>query len=146
MEDYNDLTREMLPPSWAFCFIDGCQQACKCIRHISSRVIPSETTSGNAIYPTAINAGSCPHFKAIRKIHAAWGFDTLFEDVKMKDVATLRKAIKQYLGGHGTYYRYHNGEKLLTPEQQQWIVDLFKSQGYETSLKFDHYRDVYDFT
>ncbi len=134
----------MLPPAWAFCFIDGCPKASECILHISSSVIPSDKTSGNAIYPTAASTGSCPHFKAIKKIHAAWGFDTLFDNVKQKDVVALRNAIKQYLGGHGTYYRYHNGEKLLSPEQQQWVIDLFKRHGYDTNLKFDHYRDIYD--
>ncbi len=144
MEDYNDLTYDMLPQSWAFCFINGCKNEAECIRHISSCVIPSEATVGRAIYPTAVNTDPCPHFKPIRKIRAAWGFDTLFSEVKMKDSTPLRGAIKKYLGGHGTYYRYHNGERLLTPEQQQAILNLFKNRGYTTGLEFDHYCNVYD--
>ena len=144
MENHDDLTYEMLPSSWAFCFVDGCPKADDCIRHISSRVIPSGVTTGNAIYPTATNADSCPHFKAIRKIHVAWGFDTLFDEVRQKDSTALRNALKHYLGGHGTYYRYHNGEKKLTPEQQQWIINLFKNHGYVNNPEFDHYRYIYD--
>ena len=78
--------------------------------------------------------------------HAAWGFDTLFVDVKQRDASPLRSAIKDYLGGNGTYYRYHNGERLLTPEQQDHILGLFRQRGYTDNLRFDGYRDVYDFS
>ena len=50
-----------------------------------------------------------------------------------------------YLGGNTTYYRYHNGERLLTPEQQEWIINLFRRHGYTDELRFDEYRDLYDF-
>jgi hypothetical protein len=50
------------------------------------------------------------------------------------------------LGSHTSYYRYHRGEKLLTPEQQQWILDLFAQYGYTNELHFDSYRDMIDFS
>ena len=79
-------------------------------------------------------------------IHAAWGFNSLFEDVKHADYTPLRETIKNYLGSHTSYYRYHRGEKLLTPEQQQWILDLFAQYGYTNELHFDSYRDMIDFS
>lgn len=144
MEQYSDLTYDMLPPSWLFCFLDGCPKADGCIRHITNRFIQHGRTCGMAVYPSALNADECEHFKPIRKIHAAYGFSTIFSEVRRKDDMPLRSKIKKYLGGHGTYYRYHNGEKLLTPEQQEWIINLFRSYGYTENLTFDHYRDVYD--
>jgi hypothetical protein len=42
----------------------------------------------------------------------------------------MRAKIAEYLGGGGRYYRYRNGTKLLMPEQQQWIRNLFKRYGY----------------
>lgn len=63
-----------------------------------------------------------------------------------KDDTPLRDRIKAYLGGNTTYYRYHHGERLLTPEQQQWILDLFHRHGYTDGLHFDEYRDLYDFS
>ena len=32
------------------------------------------------------------------------------------------------------------------PEQQQWILDLFRELGYTDDLAFDGYKDIYDFT
>lgn len=149
MGQYSDFTYDMLPPSWLFCFLDGCSKAEQCVLHLSSTVIPDDRTVGYAVLPTALHlfqrdGGSCKYFKPIRKIHAAYGFNTIFKDVKRKDDSPIRERIKAYLGGHGTYYRYHNGKRLLTPEQQQWIIDLFHSYGYTENLVFDHYRDVYD--
>ena len=144
MENDNELTFDMLPPSWTFCFLAGCPHAEQCLRHITTRLIPNDKISGSAVYPTVLKNPKCPYFKAAGKIHAAYGFDTLFENVKSKDEKYLRDSIKDYLGGHGTYYRYRNGEKLLTPEQQQWIIDLFRRYGYTKNLQFGHYKDVYD--
>ena len=75
----------------------------------------------------------------------AYGFKLLFKEVKQKDYTRLREQMKAYLGSHGAYYRYNRGEKLLNPEQQQWIVNLFRTYGYTENLTFEQYREVYDF-
>ena len=49
------------------------------------------------------------------------------------------------LGGKTSYYRYHRGEKLLTPEQQEAINELFEEKGY-CKPSFDHYKESIDFT
>ncbi|WP_311776577.1 DUF6078 family protein [Parabacteroides merdae] len=43
------------------------------------------------------------------------------------------KPAPQYQGilrWNTTYYRFHHGERLLTPEQQKWIINLFRRYGY----------------
>ena len=79
-------------------------------------------------------------------IHAAYGFTPLFKEVKHKDYTLLRDKMKEYLGSHTTYYRYNSGEHKLTPEQQQWILDLFARYGYTENLTFEHYQDIVDFS
>lgn len=135
-----------VPPLWQLCFCNGCPRHGECLHFVTGQHVPDDRTWGPAIYPTAYRNGSCQHFKAIRTIRAAYGFDTLFREVKHKDISTLRDLMKDYLGGHGTYYRYKRGERLLTPEQQQWVLDLFARYGYKVGLGFDHYVDVVDFT
>lgn len=145
MENFDDLTYDILPPSWMFCFLEGCPRADECMLHLTTRLIPENQTYGTAVFPTALKDGKCEHFKPVKKIKAAYGFDTIFKEVKSKDEKSLRDSMKDYFGSHGAYYRYHNGDKMLTPEQQQWIIDLFKRYGYTENLCFDHYRIVYDF-
>lgn len=135
-----------LPPSWRFCFCADCPQHVDCLRFQTGKFVPSDMTWGSAVFPTAYGNGACSHFKQIRVIHAAYGFRPLFREVKQKDYSLLRNQMKAYLGGHGTYYRYNRGERLLTPEQQDWILRLFAQYGYTEDMHFEHYRDVLDFS
>ena len=135
-----------VPPLWSLCFQTDCPLRMNCLRFAAGKTVPSTLHHGAAVYPGARKDDKCSMFKQIRMIHAAWGFKSLFEDVKHADYTPLRDAIKEYLGSHTSYYRYHRGEKLLTPEQQQWILDLFAQYGYTNELHFDSYRDMIDFS
>lgn len=75
----------------------------------------------------------------------AYGFKALFAEIKKKDEKPIRDRIKKYLGGNTAYYRYHHGKRLLSPDQQEWILALFRQHGYTEELHFDGYRDIYDF-
>lgn len=137
---------EDIPASWLYCFCDACPKHVDCLHYLAGLSLPDKVTAGEAVFPTAYRNGDCQHFKQIRVIRAASGFKILFRDVKRRDNSALRSKIMAYLGGHGTYYRYNRGERLLTPEQQQWILDLFHSYGYTENLEFDHYRNIVDFS
>lgn len=72
------------------------------------------------------------------------GLSRLFKDVKLCDAPTLRSLMREYLGGCSTYYRYHHGERQLSPEQQEWIKQLFSQYGYE-DIEFDCSEETLDF-
>lgn len=137
---------KQIPPSYQLCFNDSCPKAGECLRHLAGLSINNDQVWGPAVYPNALRNGECCMFKQTRIMHGAYGFNTIFDEVKQKDNTPIRNAIKEYLGGHGTYYLYHHGKKLLTPEQQEWIIQLFKHHGYRENLIFDGYRDEYDFS
>ena len=139
-----DSTR--IPASFARCFQGDCPKAGACVRFLAGKHVPAGKLSGPAVYPTARRGDDCELYKPTRVIRAAYGFTALFAEVKRKDDTPLRDRLKAYLGGNTTYYRYHHGERLLTPEQQQWIINLFRQRGYTENLHFDGYRDMYDFT
>lgn len=138
--------REQIPASYARCFQNDCPKADSCAHFLAGKYTPEETTIGPAVYPTARKGDTCVRFKQTRVIHAAYGFKPLFAEVKKKDDGILRSRIMKYLGGNGTYYRYNSGERLLTPEQQEWIIALFRKYGYTEELRFDAYRDIIDFS
>ncbi len=142
--EYSDLTYSMLPYSWTFCFLDNCPKAGECMRHLSGTMVPDGRTRGYAVFPTALKAAECEHFRPIRKTHLAYGFNNILREVKQKDSAVLRAKMKYFLGSNSSYYRYHHGKNYLSPEQQEWIISLFKSYGYTENLQFDHYLDIYD--
>lgn len=132
-----------IPAGYAFCFQDECPLADTCARRFAGRHTGGRNCC-TAVLPAAREGGDCPYYKETRKIRGAWGFASLFDEVRAKDAPTLRRLVKAYLGGNGTYYQYHNGNRLLTPEQQRWVLSLFAEHGYSGALGFDGYRDVYD--
>lgn len=134
-----------VPLSWKHCFYEACPMKAECLHYQTGKVLPDYKNFGMAIYPNALKDGKCRFFKEIRIINAAWGFNTIFQEVKSKDDTPLRREIKEYLGSNGTYYKYHNGDLLLTPEQQAWIIALFKQYGYSEGLTFDHYVAILDY-
>ncbi len=134
-----------VPNDWTLCFNPNCPMKKTCMRYFVGEQAPTSLTRGSAVYPNALKGDACEHYFEKRVIRVAWGFHTLFSEVKRKDDVFLRNEIKTFLGGHGTYYRYMNGQRTLTPEQQQWILDLFRDYGYTANLVFDHYANVYDF-
>ena len=64
------------------------------------------------------------------------GIQYAYKDVKASDLKSLRELTKELLGGKTSYYRYHRGEKKLTPEQQDSVRRLFTKHGY-SDVVFD---------
>ena len=145
METNPSVSPEQIPSSYIRCFQGDCPKADSCARLLAGKHLPEGQTTGPAVYPSARQGDSCAYYKPTRVIHAAYGFRALFAEVKKKDDTLLRNRIKAYLGGSSAYYRYHHGERLLTPEQQEQITAFFRQRGYTDELRFDGYRDVYDF-
>lgn len=142
----SDFDFKEVPPLWMLCFCEGCPHHTGCLRYVAGLHVPDNMPWGQAIYPSAYRNGNCKYFKEIRTINAAYGFKSLFKDVKQIHSKLLRDMIKEYLGSHGAYYRYNRGERMLTPEQQEWIINLFASYGYTEGIAFEHYKEVIDFS
>ena len=142
---YTTFDFRSVPCDWTLCFIHNCPLKATCMRYFVGEQVPMSETWGSAVYPTALQGNVCKHYFEKRVIRVAWGFDMLFSEVKRKDDVPLREQIKEFLGGHGTYYCYMHGKRMLNPEQQAWILDLFRSYGYTTNLVFDHYANFIDF-
>ena len=146
--DLNDkaVVDSMVYHNMAYCFNKTCPKASTCFRYIAAKFKSSDLLKGNAIYPDALQeGGKCNYFLRPRIIKAAWGFHTLYDKVKRQDVETLRIQVTSFLGGKTSYYRYHRGEKLLSPEQQEYIKTLFAAKGYETP-SYGHCKEMFDLT
>ena len=128
-----------IPASWPYCFNSSCQQCDTCLRYQAALTLDTASTVGTTVLPTVLDRNTCPHFKRLRTVRTAWGFDRLFDNVRVADAPTLRKRMRDIVGGNGNYYRYHHGQRRLAPEQQSLIRRLFAEYGYE-NIEFDHYQ------
>lgn len=132
-----------IPTNYTLCFQADCENAETCARYFAGKHAGDRDAS-MTVLPAARKEGACKWYQRLRTIKAAYGFDTLFGEVKAKDAPTLRRKMKSYLGGNGSYYDFHHGRRLLTPEQQEWIAALFSSYGYSDNLVFDGYKECID--
>ena len=136
----------LVPDWWAVCQNAGCPQAESCLRRVAAQSLPSSVTVWPCVMPGALKDGDCDFFAKNEKVRIARGFKNMFARVKSRDdIYTMRRELTDYLGSKGTYYRYKEGERVLSPEQQQWILRLFAQHGYTDGLEFDEYTDGYDF-
>ena len=134
-----------VPSGYIRCFNEQCALHAECLRWQVGRHTDPCLTTAQTVLPTVLDMEACPHYQEAVQQRMAWGFNTLFAEVKRKDERPLRNAMTEYLGGVGTYSRYKLGRRLLTPEQQRHIMALFQQRGYADGLGFDHYMTVYDF-
>ena len=136
----------LVPDWWAVCQNAGCPQAESCLRRVAAQSMPSSVTVWPCVMPGALKDGDCAFFAKNEKVRIARGFKNMFARVTSRDdIYTMRRELTDYLGSKGTYYRYKEGERVLSPEQQQWILRLFAQHGYTDGLEFDEYTDGYDF-
>ena len=98
---------------------------------------------GPAVYPGSCHNGECRFFRKNEKVRLATGYGG--GDMKHVFLA-MRLKLTEYLGGNGEYYKYRNGKKWLSPEQQAYICELSRRYGYTGEVAFDCYKEDYDFT
>lgn len=141
----NDFNFKQVPYNWPLCYVAECSRKDECLRHQAYLRIPSGLTCRPCVMPTALLKSPCPHFHPIRKVRMAVGFRNIVSELKEKDLHTIRIEMTTYLGSPATYYRYKRGEKLLTPAQQERIKKILQRHGYTSEVRFDFYRDTYEF-
>lgn len=139
--DYHDI-----PGHWPVCINEKCRRRNKCLRYLAMQSLPESITSARCLLPRALDGSPCKFFVEPKLVRMAKGFGDIFQKVTVGDLPAIRSQITGYFGSRSSYYRYKNGEKLLTPKQQQWISDLFKKYGYSPNVKFNSYLDTLDFT
>ena len=67
----------------------------------------------------------------------------MLEDLPYKQMQTVISHLMSYFGRR-TYYRIRKGERLLTPSEQQRILNILKNCGATHLQNFDAYVEDYD--
>lgn len=141
------LVFEDAPWGYALCFNSQCEKSGRCLRYQVGLVAPANLEVGKAIYPSAWKNGDCRHFHEKRMVKLAWGFNNIYAHLTRGQASDIRSSIRAHLGsGMSAYYRYHHGERMLTPQQQKEILDIVARFNYKGDATFDHYVLTWDFT
>ncbi len=88
--------------------------------------------------------GKCEHFMQIHLVKMAYGLEKMLDELRKKDVKVFKSSMISYFGSRTSYYRYKLGQTRIIPEQQQYILQWCKDQGYE-NMVFDRYTEELDY-
>jgi len=129
---------------WPLCFNNSCLAADKCMRHFAATHASADVTKHVCVTPMAKGYGKkCDWFKEKEIITLAYGFTTLFDQVRYKDGAALRQALIDYYHCKRQYYWHYHGERPTSPEQQTDMQEIMKQFGYDEPITFDRYEQAY---
>ncbi|MDH8701212.1 hypothetical protein M2138_000551 [Dysgonomonadaceae bacterium PH5-43] len=136
-----------VPQSYVHCLNAVCKKSDSCLRFKVGQAIPDEVSVFKIVNPSPVNKSEseCRYFEPIKKLRYALGISHLYDDLPHTKYNRIKKAIHRYLE-HNRYYRIYNKEYLITPEQQEFIRDLFRKEGIEKEPVFDEYIERYNFS
>ena len=144
--DNKELTYKDIPMGYPLCFNSECTKKENCMHYQAMLLRRDNRNSGNAVFPTAWQEGECKCFREKRLVKKAWGFKHLYDNVPQRDKVEARRRVRSYFSrGCGPYYRVDNGENMISPKQQEYIMKIIAQFGSTEGIKFDHYVEEWDF-
>lgn len=122
------------------CYNGECEQAAGCLRWLVARHGNPEDVIVQAVNYRLNSGKSCKYYKPKKVVTMAYGMLHTYDKVLAADLASLRGAIIGRFG-NGSYYLRRNGKQPITPDEQAFISNVFRSHGYADGAVFDRYVD-----
>lgn len=88
-------------------------------------------------------ADICPFFKADKKDRYALGITHLLDDLPHNKAIAIKRAMNENFS-KGTFYRIQKKERLIAPNEQNIIRQIFIQYGIHADPLFDKYIEQYD--
>lgn len=133
-----------VPHTFVYCGVTTCPQADACLRHQAWKCVPTTQHFLTQINTRHLEAmgNKCNHFLKTEKQLYAKGFTKMAGCFTVKTAKTFRTNMLKLLG-YRNYYLTRKGERLLSPQEQEAIVNLAKKLGLEMEDYFDAYEYKY---
>lgn len=135
----------IVPSGYTMCLNRECLKAATCLRQMAEQSAPADIVRWNVISPKYLAnlEGTCSHYRSSQKVRYAKGFTKMLENLPHKQMRIAISQLTNYFG-RTHYYRVRKGERLLSPTDQQKILNLFKNCGASHPQEFDKYVEEYN--
>jgi hypothetical protein len=107
--------------------------------------------SDDTLYATVVNPyrkdvvdGTCADFCSNVKVKMARGMLNFYENIPEGKAKAIRSDLIATFN-KTLYFKWRNGEKPITPEQQAQIASICRANGWTEPLVYDAYYDEYQF-
>ena len=134
-----------VPYQYSMCLNRQCPKANICLRQLAEQSIPEKVEHWTIISPKRLTTtkGDCPYYRSNIKASYAKGFIGILESLPHKQMENVIIHLMSFFSRR-TYYRVRKGERLLSPAEQQQVLNVLKHCGVLQPPKFDEYIEAYD--
>ena len=140
----NNFNYNEVPKGFIHCLNAQCTRSTGCLRFLAANCAGIETPFFHIVNPAHItNWDECRFFYPDKLVRFAIGITDLFNNLPHAKAVKIKAIIyKQF--GRNTFYRIQSKQRLINPEEQNFIRKVFIDEGITEEPIFDKYVDKYD--
>ena len=131
-------------PNYLLCFINECPRRATCLRWLVGQELQSNDyniLSVNPMHPE-VKANKCALYREKKHVRYAKGMMHFYDEMtRSQEIGIKHRLIVHY--GRRQYYEYRRGERLISPEMQEFIGQVCKEHGYTKEIRYDGWQDDY---
>lgn len=128
------------------CFNGNCKNANRCLRHQIIRFIPDTLWAVSVVNPARTSpTGKCAAFMADTPVQYAVGMDHLLDQIPYLEAKRIKQRLLMTYGKN-KFYQFKRKERTFSPEDQQYIRQVFRMYGVKDEPVFDAWLSGYRWT
>lgn len=121
--DYN-----LIPKTFVHCCNSGCTRAADCLRQVAFRSVDDSRRTISVLNPRLTQGEGCEEYLTSEPQSYKRGLTHLYDNMTMKTAQGVRRTLYAHYG-NTQYYRVVNGERLIPPDEQQYISRVLEHYG-----------------
>lgn len=140
------LNYSTVPYDFTHCFNYGCKNAHHCLRHQVVRFVPDTFWAVSVMNPAFVGSGeNCKAFLTDTPVRYAVGMDHLLDKIPYNEAKCIKeRLLTKY--GKNKFYQFKRKERIFTPDDQDYIRQVFISYGVKEEPAFDSWQTGYRWT
>lgn len=140
----NSFDYSQVPYGFGVCASAACPKSSTCLRHIVLEHAPLKYPFLPTLTPQTLEAmeGECEYYRPNTTVRYAKGFTRVTESLAVRVASTFRMRLIAHFG-RKNYYLARNGEYLIKPADQRFIINQAKDLGLQLDSYFDEYVEGY---
>lgn len=144
-----DINLTSIPKYFKFCLRDDCPLAEKCLRHEAAAVVIENNVRSLTVLNPKLMAEekeNCKEYISTEPKKCGKGFLKFLSNLSVSENKRIASLLESACSSQRQYYRIRNGEKLVSPEEQEELQKFLKSKGADVTITFDEIVNEYIFT
>ena len=124
--------------SYLVCFIESCPLHDQCLRWLVGRYADPRLPAFNAVNPVNSRNGGeeCRMFRRAQRVVMKRGFTNMYHEMPGYVEHRIRRDLIAAFG-RKQYFEMRKGDRLVTPDQQQTILDTCRHHGWQGPIVYD---------